>query len=475
MKKALLFTLAFVLLLLSGNAQAQTDGTLDTSFVVGTGFNSAPVTTVIQPDGKILLGGSFSNYNGIDRNRIIRLNQDGSVDTSFMIGTGFDSTVYTIDLQPDGKILVGGNFTSYNDIAKNRIVRLNTDGSLDTSFTTEDGFSTPGGMSFLLTIALQSDGKILVGGRFAKYNGTNQQNIARLNADGSADTSFYNGPRADFDVNVIALQTDGKILVGGSFTNYGGINRNYITRLNTNGTLDTSFNMGTGFGGSLSGSAVRSIALQTDGKILVGGYFTTYKGIAQNRIVRLNTTGNVDPSFIIGTGIANFYVETIALQPDGKILLGGGFTNYNGISQNRIVRLTSSGSIDASFNTGIGFDNPVSSISIQSDGKILVAGYFSKYKGLAQEQIARLNGTGALSVADVSKKAIVFYPNPINDVLNFSEEVSNIKITDSSGKVINEVSAKTKSVNVSNLVKGIYFVTATTNSGKMISNKIVKE
>lgn len=477
MKKALLFTLVFVLLLLSGNAQAQIDGTLDTSFVIGTGFNSAPVTTVLQPDGKILVGGSFSNYNGINRNRIIRLNTDGSLDTSFIIGTGFDDTVYTIELQSDGKILVGGNFTSYNDIPKNRIVRLNTDGSLDTSFTMGDGFSTPGGMSFVLTIARQADGKILVGGRFAKYNGSNQQNIARLNADGTADTSFYiaTAPRFNFDVNVIVLQTDGKILAGGSFTSYSSTNQNYIARLNTNGTLDTSFNIGTGFGGSLSGSVIRSIAVQPDGKVLVGGYFTTYKGIAQNRIVRLNTTGSVDTSFAIGAGIDNFFVETIALQSDGKILLGGGFTSYNGISKNRIVRLTSSGNIDTSFNTGIGFDNPVASISIQPDGKILVAGYFSNYKGLAQKQIARLNGTGTLSVMDVSKKAIVFYPNPINDVLNFSEEVSNIKITDISGKVVTKVSAKRKSVNVSNFVKGIYFVTATTKSGEMISNKIVKE
>ncbi|ANF49948.1 hypothetical protein A0O34_05145 [Chryseobacterium glaciei] len=478
MKKVLFLTIIFALLLFGGKVEAQTDGTLDTSFVIGTGFNSSPVTTIIQTDGKILVGGSFSNYNGVDRNRIIRLNTDGSVDTSFIIGTGFNDTVYTIALQSDGKIVVGGNFTSYNDIAQNRIVRLNIDGSIDTSFVMGDGFSTPGGMSFIETIAIQSDGKILAGGRFAKYNGTNQQNIARLNADGSADASFYpvNGLRFDHDVNIIALQSDGKILAGGGFTSIYSTSRRYLARLNTNGTLDTSFNVGTGFGGSLSGSVVRSIAVQTDGKILMGGYFTTYKGITQNRIVRLNTTGSVDTSFAIGTGIDNFFVETIALQSDGKILLGGGFTTYNGISQNRIIRLDTSGSIDTSFNIGTAFNNPVASISLQSDGKILVAGYFSSYKGLVQNQIARLNGTGTiLSVTDVSKKKIALYPNPVSEILNFSEEVYNIKITDLSGKVVNQISGSKKSVNVKNLVKGVYFITAITKSGEIVTHKIVKE
>ncbi|AZA53382.1 T9SS type A sorting domain-containing protein [Chryseobacterium sp. G0201] len=478
MKKVLFLTIIFALLLFGGKVEAQTDGTLDTSFVIGTGFNSSPVTTIIQTDGKILVGGSFSNYNGVNRNRIIRLNTDGSVDTSFSIGTGFNDTVYTIALQSDGKIVVGGNFTSYNDIAQNRIVRLNIDGSIDTSFVMGDGFSTPSGMSFIETIAIQSDGKILAGGRFAKYNGTNQQNIARLNADGSADASFYpvNGLRFDHDVNIIALQADGKILAGGGFTSIYSTSRRYLARLNTNGTLDTSFNVGTGFGGSLSGSVVRSIAVQTDGKILMGGYFTTYKGIVQNRIVRLNTTGSVDTSFAIGTGIDNFFVETIALQSDGKILLGGGFTTYNGISQNRIIRLDTSGSIDASFNIGTAFNNPVASISLQSDGKILVAGYFSSYKGLVQNQIARLNGTGTiLSVTDVSKKKIALYPNPVSEILNFSEEVYNIKITDLSGKVVTQIFGSKKYVNVKNLVKGVYFITAITKSGEIVTHKIVKE
>lgn len=479
MKKVLFLIIIFALLLFGGKVEAQTDGTLDTSFVIGAGFNSSPVTTLIQTDGKILVGGSFSNYNGANRNRIIRLNTDGSVDTSFVIGTGFNDTVYTIALQSDGKIVVGGNFTSYNDIAQNRIVRLNIDGTLDTSFAMGDGFSTPGGISFIESIAIQSDDKILAGGRFTKYNGISQGNITRLNADGTLDTSFYSlssGVRASHDVNVITIQADGKILAGGGFTSFYSSSRRYLARLNANGTLDSSFDIGTGFGGSLSGSVVRSIAVQSDGKILVGGYFTTYKDIAQNRIVRLNTNGSVDTSFAIGTGVNNFFIETIALQSDGKILLGGGFTTFNGITQNRIMRLTTNGSIDTSFNTGTGFTNPVASISIQSDGKILVGGYFSSYNGQTRSQIVRLNGTETiLSVTDFSKKKMALYPNPVSEVLNFSEEVSNVKITELSGKLVNQISGSRKSVIVTNLVKGIYLVTATTKSGEIVNHKIVKE
>ena len=112
------------------------------------------------------------------------------------------------------------------------------------------------------------------------------------------------------------------------------------------------------------------MAIQSDGKILVGGTFFTYNGVSANRVIRLNSDGSVDNTFVTGTGFNN-YVLSIVIQSDGKILVGGGFTAYNGVSANRIIRLNSDGSIDNTFVTGTGFDNYVYSIAIQSDGKIL--------------------------------------------------------------------------------------------------------
>ncbi len=156
------------------------------------GANGAVYTTILQPDGKILIGGQFTTYNGITANRIARLNTDGTLDTTFTVGTGADSSVNTITLQPDGKILIGGAFTTYNGTTVNHVARLNADGTLDTTFVT--GTGTNGSV---FTIALQPDGKILIGGWFTTYNGTTANYIARLNTDGTLDTTFTTGTSND--------------------------------------------------------------------------------------------------------------------------------------------------------------------------------------------------------------------------------------------------------------------------------------
>jgi uncharacterized delta-60 repeat protein len=353
---------------------------IDPEFNIGTGFAGRVETITLQPDGKILVGGFFLSYNETTQLRITRLNPDGTRDTSFnIIETGFNSVVETIARQPDGKILVGGGFTSYDGTAQNYITRLNSDGSRDTGFNIGTGFN-----GRVETIAIQSDGKILVGGFFTSYNGTTQLCITRLNPDGTRDTSFNSGSGFSQIVYAITLQPDGKILVGGGFTSYNGTAQNYITRLNSDGSIDTSFNIGTGFN-----SVVETITRQPDGKILVGGGFLSYNGTAQNYITRLNSDGSRDTGFNIGTGF-NGVPDTIAIQSDGKIVLGGGFTSYNETTQLRITRLNPDGTRDTSFNIGTGFSQVVNSIAIQSDGKILVGGAFTSYNGTAQNYITRL-------------------------------------------------------------------------------------
>ena len=213
-----------------------TSGTIDLTFNPGAGATGSVETTSIQSDGKIIIGGNFPSYNGTARNRIARLNTDGTLDTSFNPGTGadnggFTNSVRTTSIQSDGKIIIGGTFTSYNGIARNNIARLNTDGTLDATFNPGTGADGGGGV---WTTSIQSDGKIIIGGFFTSYNGIARNRIARLNTDGALDTSFNPGAGANDNVKTTSIQSDGQLIIGGQFTSYDGIARNYIARINGN-------------------------------------------------------------------------------------------------------------------------------------------------------------------------------------------------------------------------------------------------
>jgi uncharacterized delta-60 repeat protein len=342
---------------------------LDTSF--NPNANTNVLSIALQPDGKILVGGDFTTIGGEARSRIARLNSDGTVDTDF--DPNIDSnpgSVFEIALQPDGKILVGGSFFTIGGVTRNNIARLNSDGTLDTSFN-------PNANASVSSIALQPDGKIIIGGVFTTIGGVARSRIARLNSDGTVDTDF--APSANGTVRFVALQLDGEILIGGNFTNINGEARSRIAKINSSGTLDT------GFVFSLD-DQVNSIALQPDGKILVGGNFTTIGGgVTRNRIFRLNSDNTLDTSFDPNVG-SN--VDSIALQPDGKIFLGGFFTTIGGVTRNRIARLNSDGTLDTSFNPNA--NGSVLSTVLQPDGKIIIGGIFTTIGGVARNRIARL-------------------------------------------------------------------------------------
>lgn len=365
------------------------NGTIDTSFTTGSGFdNNAMILTIQQQtNGKLLVGGVFNSYNGLSEKNLIRLNLDGSKDTSFNLGTGFNSQVRSIAIQADNKILVGGSFTTFNNDIENRITRLNANGSKDSNFESGDGFN-----SSLLHVELQNNGKILIGGVFTQYNGFNNFGFIRLNSSGSKDNSFCNGNGFDGKIRVIKHQLNNKILIGGNFTTYNGngVVEKRIVRLNSNGTKDVTFNTGIGFNND-----VYTMEIQQDGKILVGGNFTSFNGNVMNRIIRLNADGTKDNSFNIGTGFNNL-VYSLKCQIDGKILVGGSFTSYNGILKNRIVRLNIDGTIDTTFNSGTGFSGDVRAVEIQQDGKILIGGSFNTYNGINHKRLVRLNIDGTV-------------------------------------------------------------------------------
>lgn len=371
-------TLFLFMLVFSTGSIAQ-PGSNDASFNTGTGFNNYVFSTSIQSDDKIITGGNFTTLNSISRNRIARLNADGSPDGTFDPGSGFNNLVLPTSIQTDGKIIVGGNFTSYNGTSITRIARLNPDGSIDATFNPGTGFN-----AIVYSITIQADGKILVGGDFSDFNGTAINRIARLNPDGSLDGTFSPGTGFDNTVWSIRVQGDGKIIAGGSYNNYNGISKNYISRLNSNGSLDATFNPGTGFNGP-----VYSVNIQANGKIIALGQFDTFNSNTTNRIALLNSDGSLDATFNSGTGFNNITWSS-NVEADGKIIIGGQFTSFNGNTRNGIVRLNADGSLDPSFNPGTGFNNIAYTTNIQSNGKIIVGGSFTSFNGTPRNRIARL-------------------------------------------------------------------------------------
>lgn len=376
-------------------ARLNADGSLDSGFDPGTGADNPIYTVLLQPDGKIIVGGSFTTYNGTGRNRIARLNADGSLDPDFDPGAGANtSAVSFATLQPDGKIIISGGFTSYNGVARNYIARINAGGSLDETFNPGAGPN-----SSIAYVSLLPDEKIIITGIFTSYDGTIRHRIARLHPDGTSDTSFNVSTGANNMIRAVAVQPDRKIIIGGQFTLFNGVEKKYIARLTRHGNLDATFNTGSG-PGSTSTVSVSAIVLQSDGKILIGGRFTSYNGTPANNIARLNTDGTLDVSFNPGGSGASSPVDAMILQADGKILIGGQFSSYNGTPRNRIARLNDNGSLDVTFNPNQGPNNSVSSVAVQSaDGKIIIGGSFTRYNGTDRNRIARLNADGTLDTS----------------------------------------------------------------------------
>lgn len=350
---------------------------------VGTGFNGNVSAIAVQSDNKIIAAGTFSSYNGTTANRIVRLKTDGSIDSGFSSGVGLNGIVYAIAIQGDGKIVIGGSFTSYNGITKSNIARLNIDGSLDTSYTVIVD-------NIIYALKLQSDGKILAGGSFSTCNNSFATKVCRINSTGTVDTTFKTTTNGT--IRSIYIQSDSNIIIAGEFTSvdsFPAYSRKYIARiLSSTGLNDTSFNTeGTGLN-----NFVRSIAIQSDGKIVAGGDFTLYNGASAERLIRFNANGTRDTNYVSGTGFSSL-VYSLAIQSDGKIIAGGDFTSFGNAPSNRIVRLNIDGSKDSTFQIGKGFNwtiNP-NCVFIRQDKKIAVGGFFNNFNRLSRNGIIVLN------------------------------------------------------------------------------------
>ncbi|HEY0458779.1 MAG TPA: FG-GAP-like repeat-containing protein [Pyrinomonadaceae bacterium] len=331
-------------------------GELDSTFAGSVAGNSGGIINVvkIQPDGKILAGGYFNDADGVAASAITRLNPDGSVDVSFrapdFFGPLIGQQVYAVALQADGKILVGGSFQGAGSEFKPGVRRLNTDGTLDASFPVTELQNS----STVYEIEVQPDGKILVGGTFRLF---------RLNSDGTPDNSFSssvdsttNSPLKD-----IELQADGKILIG------GGAVTGFLRRLNSDGSADSSFSSL-----SVSGS-VEAVKIRPDGKILIGGGFNAGSSNRYKKLALIDANGVLDTTFSATT--LDGLVNDVFLKPDGKIIIGGSFTAFNGNSRNGLAQVNAGGSLDTSvqFSTPAGLGAVLGS-AVQPDGKV-VAGF----------------------------------------------------------------------------------------------------
>ncbi|MCV9927698.1 T9SS sorting signal type C domain-containing protein [Flavobacterium sp. LS1R49] len=409
----LLFIASFIFVTTSNAQQGAVDTTFNTydDGHLGDGFDNIVRTIALQLDGDLIVGGDYLNFNGASANYLCRLKPDGSIDKDFNIDAGFNGKIYTSFIQNDGKIIIGGAFTTYLGVISNRLVRLNQDGSRDTSFNTNGA-----GNGIVYDVTQQTDGKIIVVGSFSQYNGVVVNRVVRLNPNGSLDTSFLTGSGSLKNITNAQIQTDGKIIVTGSFNIFNGVESNHIIRLNTDGSIDRTFNIGTGFNNDVS-----ALALQSEGKILLGGKFTTYNGESANRIIRLNGGGEIDSSFLSGTGFSNDGVAAIKVNSANDIMIGGSFTGkYNGESVNRLIFLDANGTIKPNFDSGSGpASASVLTLATSSDGSWFVGGSFSVFDSQNQGRLAKIDSDGALDSGYLT--AGVGFDNSVSKIISLQD------------------------------------------------------
>lgn len=376
----------------SFNVQILNDGIQDPSNFFFNVTLSSPVNAALgSPTNALvnILDANTYNWSPGSSNGVFDANINGDV--------------FALALQTNAQVLVGGDFTAINGAPDDYIGRLNTDGSIDSTFQA----SANGPVQALVC---QTDGNVILGGTFNTVDGVVLNNIARLTTSGTLDTTFNPGAGANGAINAIAetfISGAREIYVGGNFSELSsGLGNSsgyspYLGRLYNNGTLDTTFNTGFGLDGPVDAIAVYPTNSIYAGKVLVGGSFIHYNGITVNGIVRLNSDGSVDTGFNPGTAATNGAVNTIVIQPNGQILVGGSFNNFGGVAVNNFIRLNNDGSTDTNFVAaiGAGANNVVSEIVLQPDNRILIVGQFSQVGGLDRSGVTRLLPTGANDLA----------------------------------------------------------------------------
>jgi uncharacterized delta-60 repeat protein len=376
------------------------DGTIDFTFAIpeflALNGHSSISDVDFQEDGKIIVTGNFISVNNIDLKRFVRLNTDGSIDITLNMGLGFNGSTNSAVVQPDGKIIVCGNFTSYSTSNIAHIARMNPDGSVDTSFNLSYNSSFYESIS---NVGVTSSGQIIVSGTESlfRYNNQRKKGIVRLNSNGSYDNTFdaqeFLMAMQDAEIPQFVVQSDGKIVI--NLNGNSGVLKNYY-RLTSTGALDTSFVSSNDFDGFI----LRLIE-QPDGKIIIGGsYNNPLSGVTRNIIHRISPDGSIDLSFMPNTG-TNFQISRSFVQQDGMILLLGKFTTYNDQFAPNMARIDVNGNLDTNFNFDTSIELGLQYLHYpimqeQPDGKILISPTRINY---LHKSITRINRNGSLDTS----------------------------------------------------------------------------
>lgn len=465
---------------------------------------------IIQSDGKLVAVGNAFNgtYDDI---AIARYNSDGSLDLSFnstgtkIIDIGLGNDVGRgVALQPDGKILIAGEGHpgANSDFC---VIRLNPDGSFDNTFDTDGivttDFNNDNDIGY--DIDLQSDGKIVVGGA-AFYDTVFRFAAARYNTNGSLDNSFSTDGKVDVALNIssqaysIAIQPDDKILLAGSTLEFDFYNAFAVVRLNYNGSFDTSFDTDGIVTTSVTpySDDARDIAIQPDGKLVVVGGGTPV-GSIKFAVVRYNSNGSLDNTWngtgTLTTSFGSVWDEarSVIIQPDGKILAGGiatlGTSRFAMALYNTDGTLFNGFDTDGKLTTSIGSASGINSLSWTSDGKILAGGY-ANTDGAFDFALARYGPSGVKGIEDPEVSNVITYPNPFDQnitieyTLNSPKKMS-IELVDIHGKVVEvllsnqlqEAGTYTQNMIVpTDLPAGNYFIVLSSTEGSNVM-KVVKK
>lgn len=344
----------------------------------------------VNDDGSIMIFGSFTEYDSINRYGIARLHSNGTLDTNFVYPDTINAQITGQDGQ--GRILFSDGPLLY---------RMLPDGSIDPTFDASNLVI----QGYMKDVCFQSDGKIVLGGDFTSAS---TSRLVRINEDGSVDNGFSPPlPISAYSVYEVALQSDGKVIVAGYFTSLAGSNYNNLIRLNTDGSIDNTFN----YGATDFNNGIIAMFVQDDDRIVVGGSFTTYNGIPCKQIIRLNPNGDLDTTFDLVPYItAPSMVPLQYMQPaaNGQFFVYGEMSNPGP----GIFRINSDGSLDSTFSFYTGPNGLVMTCRVQADGNILVGGDFSTFSNLSKNGITRLSSVcgNILTNEYVSTSTAYYWP-----------------------------------------------------------------
>lgn len=385
-----LHVIGLLLLFVGGTTRAQI-GALDLTFDPSVGPNDRVNSCLAQSDGKVVIAGEFNSMNGLSAGRIVRLEENGALDPTFLSGSGFNNSVRQAVRQNDGRIICGGTFTSYNGASCSKLVRLTASGALDPTFNASTSFNVE-------FVQVLSNGQVVAVG-FTE--------IARYGSDGTLDNTFSAGTGLNGNVQSILVDQLGRILLSGTFTEYDGQPVPRLIRLLPDGTLDSGFSVGTG-----PNADVMAMLERSGGGYYIGGLFTTYNGIDRPKLCAIEENGSLDLSY---NGHPDF-VFLMQQLPSGKMMVAHPVG---------MARLQQNGVLDPTFPSYGQFFGLPKDFEYAYDGKLYVCGNFTSYNGVARSRIARVFLCGTAFYADADgdtfgdpNTAQVACTAPIGYVLN---------------------------------------------------------